>query len=438
MKSMAWKCLTGLTLLAALASPMRFAAQDRQEEHKKQTYYVVKDLGTLGGTNATAEVISNKGWAVGTSDLPGDTAQHGFLWRDGEMIDLGTLGGPNATEFNLDLSDNSKHVIGTAETSNADPLGEDCFGAFADGLICRGFLWNEGNRTPLPTLGGDNSAAVAVNDRGQVVGFAENSVHDSTCVSPQVLDYEPVTWEQVQDGEIHARELPRIPGDTDGWAVAINDRGQVVGFTSDCAQSYGHAVIWQHGTVTDMGNLGGSFNSPIFVNTTGEVVGQANLPGDQTLTSFLWREDSVMTDLGMLPGDVWSSAFAITDQGKVVLGTSCSQVNFTNCRGYIWQEGVMTDLNSLVKPGSTPLYVVFGNDINSRGEIATYAFNQNTGAYRAAVMIPCDEQHAGTEACNDDFESSAAANQRPHVNLPENVRKRLALRLGFGRFGLGR
>lgn len=43
----------------------------------------------------------------------------------------------------------------------------------------------------------------------------------------------------------------------------------------------------------------------------------------------------------------------------------------------------MVDVNTLVKPGSTPLYLIFGNDINSRGEIATYAFSMQEPANSA-------------------------------------------------------
>jgi len=58
---------------------------------------------------------------------------------------------------------------------------------------------------------------------------------------------------------------------------------------------------------------------------------------------------------------------------------------------------MMTDINSLVKPGSTNLYLVFGNDINSRGEIAFAAIDQNNGDGHAAMAIPCDEAHADTK-----------------------------------------
>jgi len=49
----------------------------------------------------------------------------------------------------------------------------------------------------------------------------------------------------------------------------------------------------------------------------------------------------------------------------------------------------VTILNALVKPGSK-LQAFFGNDINSRGEIAFDAFELN-GQFHAARAIPCVE-----------------------------------------------
>lgn len=51
-----------------------------------------------------------------------------------------------------------------------------------------------------------------------------------------------------------------------------------------------------------------------------------------------------MSDLGTLPGDTLSAADGINDKGQVV-GESC---NASSCRGFIWQDGSMTDLTSSV------------------------------------------------------------------------------------------
>lgn len=62
----------------------------------------------------------------------------------------------------------------------------------------------------LPTLGGNNGVAMAISNRGEVAGFAENSAPDAGCPAPQVLHFKPVVWEK---GVIH--QLP-TGGDPDG------------------------------------------------------------------------------------------------------------------------------------------------------------------------------------------------------------------------------
>ena len=128
-------------------------------------------------------------------------------------------------------------IAGIAQTATPDPLGESwsCSaffpGATATGPTCLGFVWKSGVMRALPTLGGNNGFATGANDQGQVVGWAENTVHDPTCVRPQVLQFRAVVW---GPGTNQIRQLPPLPGDTSGAATAINDRGRIVGISGTC------------------------------------------------------------------------------------------------------------------------------------------------------------------------------------------------------------
>jgi probable HAF family extracellular repeat protein len=104
-------------------------------------------------------------------------------------------------------------------------------------------------------LGGNKGKANGVNNRGEVVGYAETTTPDPTCERPQVFQVQPVIWKK---GEV--RELPTFSGDPDGRAYAINDSGQAAGFSGNCTTPF-HAVLWQDETVTDLGNLGGTLNN---------------------------------------------------------------------------------------------------------------------------------------------------------------------------------
>lgn len=98
------------------------------------------------------------------------------------------------------MKNNRGLVVGISQTSTPDPLGEAWSSAFFYpppnnvGFINLGFVWQNGVMRALPTLGGNNGFATSANNHGQVVGWAENTCHDLTCVAPQVLQFRPVAW----------------------------------------------------------------------------------------------------------------------------------------------------------------------------------------------------------------------------------------------------
>jgi hypothetical protein len=104
----------------------------------------------------------------------------------------------------------------------------------------------------------------------------------------------------------------------------------------------------------------------------------------------------------------------------------------------------MTDLNTLVKPSSTSLYLVYANAINSRGEIAGQAFYPGlgqTGEYRAVLLIPCDAGRADNAGCAGDAQGAAVAsaqNRRSWLPSPspKGIRALLERSL-LSRFGAG-
>jgi probable HAF family extracellular repeat protein len=410
-------------LFSALVLPTRVSAQDEQQTDAKKIRYSIVDLGTLGGVSSEAFGINNESWAAGVSNLQGDQSQHAFLWRHGKLTDLGTLGGFNSGVLSAKPKDDRGEIAGVAESSAVDPLNEN-FCGFSTNLVCLGFLWRNGAMTALPTLGGNNAQAFGVNSLGLVVGLAETTVHDTNCVSPQVLDWEAVIWGP-QVGDI--QELPPFPGDAVAAAISINDKGQVVGASAPCGpvnpSNSAHAVLWENGFTRDLGSLGGTVNNvALAINNQGQAVGFSNLPGDTTQHAFLWQ-NGVISDLGTLPGDVLSLASGINDRGQVV-GGSCD-INF-NCKAVLWQSGMIFDLNRLIASSSS-LFLIFASDINSQGEIVGQAFDQSSANTPAFIAVPDAEIGQSNAAVGAQTHSDVV----PATTLPDDVRNRLRRRIGF-------
>ena len=396
------KLLLTVSLLVLVAS---FGPR-AQAQAPKSPRYVVVDLGPLGGTYSQSFYVSSNGVASGEASLA-EGNWHAILWQGRSKRDLGTLGGLNSSAFGSPNA--TGQVVGEAETSQSDPNGEDFCGFFASGApfsgtTCPGFLWQNDSMTALSTLGGYNAAASAINNRGEVAGNAETATIDSTCppYDPalgqfQVLQDKPAVW---KNGQIE--ELPTYGGDPDGFAIAINDHGQVAGASGVCS-SYNvvnglylspvHALLWDHGKVTNLGSLGGNFgNQAHGMNNRGQVVGASDLAGDAVFHGFVWSKSSGMQDVPPIPGDTFSVALGINDPG-VVTGVSIDST-FTTLHAFVVVDETPTDLNTLIAANS-PLQLQTACGINSRREITGLAVQKSNGQYRGYLAIPLSGAGSG-------------------------------------------
>ncbi len=413
MKSRTLMCSAAITLFAALATTVPLHAQ-------QQRRYVITDLGTLGGTFSHANGINNRGVVTGFSTLPDDTAFHAFRWQNGVMTDLGTLGGLNSlSQDDNHLVSERGDIVGFAENSVIDPNGEDDCG-LGTHLECLPFVWSTGVMTALPLLGGNNGSANAINSRGQIVGNAETANPDPIC-SFDYLQVEGALWEKGQ-----VKELPPLSGDPIGNAFSINDNGQVVGATG-CITGLIHAVLWQNGTPIDLGNLGGvSGNIAFDINNQGQVVGQSDLAGDTAHHAFLWQNGE-MADLGTIHNLPVSLADGINNKGQVAGFSQDLNGDTSSTVAWIWQNGTMTDLNTLIA-GNSPLFLIEALGINDRGQIAGPAINLLTGEYHAYLATPM-EGGGDLQAAEH-----GVSIERPRPMLQENIRQMLQRRISRYRF----
>lgn len=419
MKPRSFPNLIPIALFLVLSLPCLLAAQSQ---------YRVQTLPELGGTSASANGIDDRGWITGAANLAGDTNSMATLWWKGSAIPLGTLeNGPNSAVA-WPVKSNNGVIVGISELPTLDPVGENfsCWPFFAAGVptgrICQGFRRQNGQMTALPPFpGGYSSYATGVNNRGQIVGWAENGVHDPTCdTTTQILQFRAVIWQP--DGEM--QELPPLPGDSTSAATAINDRGQVVGISGDCGIAVGgvsarHAVLWENGVPRDLGNLGGdAWNTPTAINNRGVIVGFANLtPGiARTFEAFIWTASAGMKSLGKISGDLRSEALGINERGQIV-GLSRGGPNVF--RAVLWQDGQLLDMNGLTVPGSP--FLLLAGDIDQQGHIVGEALNTDTGESPAFVATPVPPGQT----------ASQNASTKGNVRVPESVRKQIEQRLGL-------
>ena len=360
---------------------------------------VLTDLGGLpGGFGSEGNGINDYNQVVGQSlnglidPLVGTPAGVAVLWQsNGQIVDLGTLGGNESLAATIN---NRGQVVGAAANAVPDsfpgPLG-------FWGTQTRAFLWEKGVMKDLGDLGGPDAFGISVNERGQIAGISYTSstlsgVANDWCqdIPPQ----NPFLWEKGR-----MIDLGTLGGACGfpSFGVGLNNQGQVVGQSDLAGDFTAHPFLWdpkRHPHLRDLGTLGGTFGSATGLNDAGEIVGFATTADDVATHAFYWS-NGLMKDLGTVKGDGCSVAYHINAGGQVVgtSGDGCDEVH-----AFVWQlGGPMMDLNDLVPSGSG-LVLTAGEFINDRGEIGASGVLPN-GDHHAVLLIPCDDKQVDTDDC---------------------------------------
>lgn len=298
---------------------------------------------SLYGENE-AQAINESGTVIGDSQngsvdpVSGLPEINAVRWKHGETEDLGTLGGNSSGAIAVS---NSGLITGWSETNTVDSSGEP---------QVRAFLWKNGVMRDLGTFGGPVSFGQYVNDREQVVGFSNT---DSTTVHP-------FFWE---NGTMTDLSL----GGTDGDSWGLNNHGQSIGLSLLPGDIERHAFLWSEGELHDLGTLGGTRSRPTGLTENGHVSGASLTSNDETIHAVLWRNLKIK-DLGTVPGDACSFAWGLNSKDQVVGISLPEPCDFSVARAFLWENGSMVDLNTLIPPNSG-LQLVYAEAINDAGEI---------------------------------------------------------------------
>jgi probable HAF family extracellular repeat protein len=349
MKSKKLARIASIALFTLLAVEARLAAQNNRDEKPKHHHYKLIDIGTFGGPasfiNSPANAfpaMNDRGMTVGGSASPVHTSStsdffvcgglegvvpnviHAFRLKNGAVADLGALPPMKRNCSNAGSINAAGEVAGASEIATIDPL----FGV----KEFRAVLWKNGKAINLKTLGGDESFAYGINDRGQVAGFALSAIPDPLSIfdflifgSSNGTQTRAFLW----DKKNKMKDLGTLGGN-DAWAEFINQHGQVAGFSyTSSTPNPGtelpptHPFLWEKGKMRDLGTLGGTSAGSVLLNMLGglnnhgEVVGGSNLSGDLTFHPFFWKKGKHMKDLGTLGCDC-GTATAINDADQVV------------------------------------------------------------------------------------------------------------------------
>ena len=373
------------------------------------------NLGALvSGWSSLPAGISPNGWIAGFSQngeidpLTGLPELRAVLWQHGVIADLGTL--PGGFESAANAVNSRGHVVGYATNTILDSNSLTFFiNYLPPSNQVRAFLWDEKNGMhDLGTLGGTDALAALINETGQVVGWSYTSTTQSGACSPFALG--SFIWEK-EKGMTNVGSL----GGTCTLAEDLNNRGQVVGYSFTTGDTFQRAFLSEHGSIQDLGgSLGSNFTGASAINDAGQVVGFAYLAGDTLFHAALWKRVGHITDLGTIDSDGCTYGSDINAKGQVVGGSlshSACLSGGDSTGAFLWEGGVIFDLNTLIPPGSA-LYLLNADTINDRGEIAGTGVDAS-GHEHAYLLIPCDENHPSIEGCDYSPVDPAAASSRP-------------------------
>ncbi|MBI1931307.1 MAG: hypothetical protein HYS24_02070 [Ignavibacteriales bacterium] len=266
--------------------------------------------------------------------------------------------------------------------------------------------WEDDEVIKYPGLSSDYSRAECINNLGEMAGWSIDSSGSKHAVVFR------------NDTSTH---LLSVPTNRPNGANGINDFSDVVGYYDPCdtcrpRDRQVHAAIWRGGTLHNLGTIEDADCEASDVNNWGLVVGTAS-EGSTFISRAFMTTGAGLTPLGAL-GSGWSRAYDVNVNGMIVgasgetnqisravilnpgvqniqtlPGNSSIARAVNNAdqvvgeiqtpagwRGFIWENGAMQLLDSLVHPDSGWV-IERAVDINDLGDILALGKKNNIASY---------------------------------------------------------